>query len=550
MAKIVASGSDDKIVTGDGGDQVEGRAGNDQILGGAGSDLIMAGTGNDTVTGGAGDDVIYGSSTTPVGFSEFKVAETQTAKVVFNGESAGYQNALGVYTYDSEGNVTGVKILFANASLKGSGGDLKAGVSSSEFEVAKGDRLGFFVVPNGFAISKANAALLSGEKFVMKGLDGEPANVLTSKGLNLFAVDAKTGAETKVVSQYKDQIFHSMERLNQDKLDHVKTTLDPATGQIKIGFEDLLGGGDKDFDDSVFTVTLGSETVKELVAAKTAKPSDDDNLSGGAGNDMIYGKAGNDTISGGEGDDKLWGNSGADQISGDEGNDVLSGGKDDDVVSGGEGNDQIRGDSGNDVLSDGAGNDVASGGTGDDRFIAAEGGNDRFDGGKGRDTIDYSGSGLAISVDLSKHSVVSGASSDYIKGIEVLVATNLDDTFLGSKNADTIFGMGGNDVFRGKGGADVFTGGEGDDTFVYLRKDLGGIDRITDFVVGEDMLNLRNLVKGQDLSDLSAVIHLSGSTDGTMVSVNQGGIFKDVVLLESLDGTSLTGLQEAGALIL
>ena len=46
--------------------------------------------------------------------------------------------------------------------------------------------------------------------------------------------------------------------LNDDGgYDHVKAETDVMAGTVKIGFEDLWNGGDKDFDDSVFVIEIG-----------------------------------------------------------------------------------------------------------------------------------------------------------------------------------------------------------------------------------------------------------------------------------------------------
>lgn len=96
----------------------------------------------------------------------------------------------------------------------------------------------------------------------------------------------------------------------------------------------------------------------------------DNELIGGSGTSFIFGRRGNDTLLGGEGGDYLIGGRGHDSLDGGPGNDVLFGGKGHDILVGGEGKDTLLGGHGNDVFI----------GTGGDRFI----------GGRGRDTVDYS----------------------------------------------------------------------------------------------------------------------------------------------------------------
>lgn len=107
-----------------------------------------------------------------------------------------------------------------------------------------------------------------------------------------------------------------------------------------------------------------------------------DTMYGGAGNDTMYGGGGGDKIYGGIGNDYLDGGSGNDVLFGDAGNDDLWGGAGADSLSGGDGDDAIRGEAGNDILTGGAGadylragseglfeNDQLTGGTGADTFV-------------------------------------------------------------------------------------------------------------------------------------------------------------------------------------
>jgi Ca2+-binding RTX toxin-like protein len=66
-------------------------------------------------------------------------------------------------------------------------------------------------------------------------------------------------------------------------------------------------------------------------------------ISGGDGNDHIFGGHNNDTISGGVGNDHINGESGDDVILGNDGDDVINGGAGNDFLSGGAGADKIDG---------------------------------------------------------------------------------------------------------------------------------------------------------------------------------------------------------------
>lgn len=87
----------------------------------------------------------------------------------------------------------------------------------------------------------------------------------------------------------------------------------------------------------------------------------------------IVGGTGNDQLSGGANDDAIFGVSGSNTLDGGIGNDVLTGGSDDDASFGGDGDDEIKSGSGNDILHGGAGADVLEGGAGDDVYVDGEG---------------------------------------------------------------------------------------------------------------------------------------------------------------------------------
>ncbi|WP_306423294.1 hypothetical protein [Nostoc favosum] len=70
-----------------------------------------------------------------------------------------------------------------------------------------------------------------------------------------------------------------------------------------------------------------------------------------------------------------------------------------------------------------------------------------------------------------------------------IYGTSGNDNLTGTQADDKIYGYGGNDHLVGGGGNDILTGGSGRDTFV-LNYSGGGIDRITDFSVSNDILKV------------------------------------------------------------
>lgn len=81
------------------------------------------------------------------------------------------------------------------------------------------------------------------------------------------------------------------------------------------------------------------------------------------------------------------------------------------------------------------------------------------------------------------------------------------DLLTGGGGADTITGNSGNNIITGGGRADVLTGMGGVNTFKFALKDtlLSGFDRITDFVIGTDVIDAPLSVSKESLKQLGAV---------------------------------------------
>jgi len=91
-----------------------------------------------------------------------------------------------------------------------------------------------------------------------------------------------------------------------------------------------------------------------------------DEITGTAGNDLIFGRADADRIDGAEGNDLLRGGADDDTIFGNLGNDVANGNRGADLILGNRGNDILDGSDGGDLLFGGLGEDQLSGEDGDD----------------------------------------------------------------------------------------------------------------------------------------------------------------------------------------
>ncbi|TAE01977.1 MAG: tandem-95 repeat protein [Oscillatoriales cyanobacterium] len=198
-----------------------------------------------------------------------------------------------------------------------------------------------------------------------------------------------------------------------------------------------------------------TQTLETIGGDTLIGTDNDDSITGTQNDDVLIGKLGNDSLFGGLGNDLLYGNKGKDVLNGNQGNDSLYGGKGNDVVGGGKDNDLVLGDSGDDALFGGMGNDTVYGGKD----------NDVVHGGKDDDLV---------SGDLG------------------------NDTLFGDLGNDTLYGGAGDDLLNGGLGNDSLIGGEGRDRFAIASG--AGVDTITDFQIGQDLLGLSGGVRFDQLT--------------------------------------------------
>ncbi|MFN1599877.1 tandem-95 repeat protein [Vibrio harveyi] len=174
--------------------------------------------------------------------------------VTFEGETAGYQNTAGYYKVDEDGNITGVDVVYENASQVGGGGDLVPGQDQFSFQISEGESFNLFLIPNGHNFN--DFASMQDGQYEFRAADGSPANMDTVDPQLVFV--GADGSETVIQSQFGDAVFHggSSSELNQDGIEHTRTTVN-EDGELVYGFEDLYGGGDADYTDFNFTIDVG-----------------------------------------------------------------------------------------------------------------------------------------------------------------------------------------------------------------------------------------------------------------------------------------------------
>ena len=163
--------------------------------------------------------------------SMLTLKQDYNVSVFFISEGAGYKNSFG--WYDASTNPTNVdnrNVLWENASGTGEGlqggGSLNTGDSIALGNLSAGTTLGFFITANGFFTG--------------------------SSGTHFFT----------------DEVF------NPDDMQHVIAGVYPEFGIVALGFEDIYGGGDKDYNDLLVAIDFGVLNTRQLLST-TAVPAPD-----------------------------------------------------------------------------------------------------------------------------------------------------------------------------------------------------------------------------------------------------------------------------------
>ena len=253
-----------------------------------------------------------------------------------------------------------------------------------------------------------------------------------------------------------------------------------------------------EFDDGYFVIPLqfqkssGNEDDANRKIYGDRGITLNDELSGGNGNDRLFGLLGDDTLSGGRGNDRLMGGYEDDILRGEAGNDKLYGEFGDDKLYGGTGNDLIDGGQGADYMSGGAGNDTyyidSSGDVIDDKGSASDEdtiilqNSVRFKLNRNIENATGSSGGDTLTGNGSSNELIGNGGSDTLIGAansDTLIGGAGSDKLIGGSGADDITGGAGNDRLIGSGGSDTLNGGSGKDTYVLQRG--SGFDVIEHF---------------------------------------------------------------------
>ena len=165
--------------------------------------------------------------------------------------------------------------------------------------------------------------------------------------------------------------------------------------------------------------------------------------------------------------------------------------------------DDLIGLAGSDTLNGRAGDDTMVGGFGDDRYLLDDAGDVALElAFQGIDQVDTRFD-LVLGDNIERAAVRGGGAVD-ITGNELdnfITGSDLENVLTGGDGRDRLIARAGNDTLDGGLDRDVLEGGAGEDVFVFGAD--SDVDLITDFVVGEDLIDVSAL--GIAFADMTIV---------------------------------------------
>lgn len=538
-----------------------GDSGNNLLIGGPENDTLDGGGGKDTLIGGGGaDDFRFTTPASNSNFDRLQDFASGSDRLVFDpadfagvGAPGSFRAAAGATRgQDADDRLiydTSTGYLFYDADGSGAVGSRLVAILQGAPELAASDiaLLGgsdpgdtiitnerFFTMPDGVR------NLIVRDPLQPPGsTDGEITgnaldNVIRNESTgSLLFLNGMAGDDTIFGGSDADLfVFYNVADPGDDVVDGAggydrlwvgwqgaaqvdfRTGTSTEVGSVRFsGIEEAIGG---DFNDRLTADNAGRV------------------LMGGDGNDTVTGGAGDDELWG-EGGFELWSGDGDDVIAGGAGNDTIFGNQGDDTVAGGVGRDRINlafsdplGDpeSGADTVlfaeapssasqdtivgfqvnvdelafnnethaNLGAAGDFAPG---DARFHAAAGASAGHD---GTDRVIYDTLSGNVWYDADGLGGAAPVLVATLEGAPELSATDITvvgdgggggsgQHLVGTSGRDRLNGGPGDDTLEGAAGLDTLTGAGGDDSFVFRHSGNSNFDRITDFAPGADALH-------------------------------------------------------------
>ena len=528
------------VVSGDGGDNL--------LIGSSGSDTLDGGLGKDTMTGGGGaDDFRFTTPASNNNFDRITDFVSGSDRLVFDPEVFGdvtlpgrilYNSSNGYLYFDADGSGAGgarlVAILQGAPAFAASDVALLGGSDPGGDTIITNER--FFTMPDGVE------NLIVRDPLQPPGqTDGEITgnaldNVIRNESTgSLLFLNGMAGDDTIYGGSDADIfVFYNVADPGDDVVDG-----GGGYDRLWVGWQ---GPAQVDFRTGTST-EVGSVRFSDIDEAIGGNFND--RLTADNAGRVLKGGDGDDTVTGGAGNDELWGEGGFELWSGD-GDDVISGGAGNDTIFGNQGDDTVSGGPGRDLIDLAFSDPLGDPESGADTVLFAEAPNSAS-----RDTIE----GFQVGIDElafnnethpnlgpagdfapgdARFHAAAGANgghddtdrvvydtlsgnlwydADGLGGAAAVLVATLEDApelsatditvvggggggggggmhVKGTSGRDNLAGGAGDDTLEGGLGLDTLTGAGGGDSFVFRETGNANYDRITDFASNADELHL------------------------------------------------------------
>ncbi len=471
----------------------------DTISTGAGNDIILAGTGGDTVIAGEGNDLVFGDHGKLEGDIDANLLPLDQANHPFTFTSIDTQNSDGGGNDDIQGN-EGDDIIIAGQGVDTVRGNEGADDIIGGHNVADGHDVGDNLDGGSEddAIAGDNASILRKGDAISNRVRKLSGTVIYDNNGNP-QVTADAQANPSGNSERIIELFNHNDNpiANTSGNDNIAGGADDDVILDQLGDDKIQGDGAIEID----VATTG-------VSVEDSENDGDDYIEGNGGNDLIFGNLGQDDIVGGS--SQFHGNNTASRRP--------------------DGEDTIFGGAGTDISRNNVGDQSNKGHAQDADVILGDNGNIyRLIGDDGQfltfvyDNYDPTIKIIPRAIELLDYTLGGNASD-----------IGADDTIQGEAGDDTIHGMTGNDVIFGNGQDDDAYGGTGFDR-IYGGTGIDGI-------LGDDgkIFTSRNgfaeTINGLTSPNIEQFVNYSNTTGAYIYLTDD--IHKSVILSAYEDGGS------------
>jgi len=482
IENIIGSDHDDLVISSNEDNNIETGSGDDTVVSSKGNDTIKMGTGNDTMS--------YERNTQSIKVEEYESNNTTVEKTeLIKDKLYNVENITGSNYNDK---ITASKTINENNTISGKDGNDRIDGGAGDDRLLGGagddhisDNQGKNIIDGGTGDDTIDySESTTGIHLNMDTKVGDNSIVKIINSNEEVEKDTIRNVENVIGTNYDDKIYTNE---GNNKIDggtgddiifdgYGINEVDGGTGKDTIDYSMMQGSIKIDlsktinqtvFDDGINSIQTKYINIENVIGTDyvdTIRDSKVDNvITTGQGEDYIYVTTGNDTIDGGEQDDTIDFSLNTQAIKVDLSNEENT--QDTNI--------------GIKTITD-IENVI---GTGYNDYIVGNEENNKIDGKEGTDTIDYSYSSKAVTLNISKMDFLNkdfeileykGKTSikeDEVKGIENVIGSEFNDRIVTSKEDNKIETGKGDDLIISSRGNDTIDGGVGNDTVSYEKNE-------------------------------------------------------------------------------